>query len=75
MVSGITKSTINRFLINIFVHEIDKDLPLYIFAQKHMHKYKGRPDCTPKQQQFKEAIIDYYDPDKKILPSVRAIEE
>ena len=40
-----------------------------------MHKYKDKPDCTPKQQKFREAIIDYYDPDKKILPSVRPIEK
>ena len=71
--TGITKGTITRFLIKC--HEFNRDLPLYICAQKNMHKYKGRPDCTPKQQKFREAIIDYYDPDKKILPSVRPIEE
>ena len=46
-----------------------------IAKEKNMYKYKDKPECTPKEQQFREAIIDYYDPDRKLLPSVRPIEE
>ena len=52
-----------------------RNSPLYILAQENMHKYKDKPDCTPKEQQFREDIIDYYDPDKKLLPSVRPTDE
>ena len=41
-------------------------MPLHIVAQKFINKYKDKPDCGPKEREFRETIVDYYDKDETI---------